>query len=287
MPEPDHPYGAASRQTAELPRENVCGHTSKVVLCRAACERLRARRGGGSLSILDVGCGSGFAVTRFLGGAQDEVLGIDMYEPNIAYATRSYAGAGLRFECRTAESLVSEDSSYDVVVLADVLEHLTDPAPVLKTCRRLLRKDGLLLVTVPNGFGPFEAESALARVPMLGSALLKLTEYAVAAMNKFGPLKGRWSALSAEQPLDLPYNLESGHVQFFSRLRFERLLRTAGFHIAKSDNLSFLSGPFTNFLWGASRTFCCWNVAIARSLPAFAVSAWFVECTPVAETSET
>src|SRR5437764_357928 len=97
-----------------LPRENVCGHTRKVILCREACERLRQRRAGGSLRILDVGCGSGYAVTRFLGAPGDDVLGIDLYEPNISYARRTFERPGLRFECRDAQSLVGDQQGYDI-----------------------------------------------------------------------------------------------------------------------------------------------------------------------------
>ena len=269
-----------SLTTASLPCENVFGHTRKVVLLRAACERLRLRRVGGDLKILDVGCGSGYAVTRFLGTAGDDVLGVDVYEPNIDYARRVFERPGLRFECRKAESLVPSQQRYDVVVLADILEHLTDPNTVLGTCRQLLRDDGLLLVTVPNGFGPFELESALARVPLLGRLLLKATEYVVAVLNKWGPLKGRWTAVAARVPSDLPYNLESGHVQFFTRARLRALLDAAGFTVTATENVSFLSGPFTNFVLGASMAFCHWNAAVASSLPSFAVSAWFCECSP-------
>jgi SAM-dependent methyltransferase len=272
--------------TESLPRENVYGHTHKVILCRQALERARERRPHGRLRILDVGCGSGYAVTRFLGQQGDEVLGIDLYEPNINYAQRTFARPGLRFECRSAESLLETRQTYDVIVLADILEHLTQPAAVLRNCRRLLNEDGLLLLTVPNGFGPFEIESAVVRIPLLGPFSLKLVEYSVAVLNKFGPLRGKWTEALEELPADLPYNLESGHVQHFTRRRLGALSAAAGFRVVRIENLSFLSGPFTNFLIGASRAFCRWNVAIAPSLPRFAASAWFIECIPVGSRSD-
>jgi 2-polyprenyl-3-methyl-5-hydroxy-6-metoxy-1,4-benzoquinol methylase len=61
--------------------ENVFGHTKKVRLFREAIERLRAASKKSSLRILDIGCGSGYAVTRFLGKTSDHVMGIDMYPP--------------------------------------------------------------------------------------------------------------------------------------------------------------------------------------------------------------
>jgi 2-polyprenyl-3-methyl-5-hydroxy-6-metoxy-1,4-benzoquinol methylase len=67
----------------ELLPENVYGHTKKVRLFREAIEHFRAVSNKNSLRILDIGCGSGYAVTRFLGKAGDYVMGIDMYLPNI------------------------------------------------------------------------------------------------------------------------------------------------------------------------------------------------------------
>ena len=245
---------------------------------REACQGLRRQQPGRRLRILDIGCGSGYAVTRFLGGPSDEVLGIDLYAPNVAYAQAHYAYPGVRFECRSAESLIADGAAYEVIVLADVLEHLADPAGVLGTCASLLAPGGRLLLTVPNGFGPFEIESAFARIPVLGPLSLTATAYLVAVLNKWGPLRGRWSEALAEQPADLPYNAESGHVQFFSRSRLQRLLTVAGFVPTRTTNLCFLAGPFTNFLLGFSLRFCQWNAKVAARMPAALTSAWFFEC---------
>jgi predicted SAM-dependent methyltransferase len=42
------------------------------------------------------------------------------------------------------------DESYDVITIFHVLEHMQDPAAVVRTCRRLLKKHGLLVIAVPN-----------------------------------------------------------------------------------------------------------------------------------------
>lgn len=262
----------------DLPRENVTGHTKKVSAFRNCIERIRHEHSDGRLNILDVGCGSGYAVTRFLGQPDDNVLGIDLYEPNIFYAKRHFQRQGLRFELCAAESLTADATKFDIIVLADILEHLTDPGSVLVGCRKLIAESGRILITVPNGHGPFELESAVANVPGLGKVLLKVTDYFVAALNKVGPFKGVWTSAAAHIPADLPYNLESGHVQFFTRSRLRTLLQDAGFAVVETENLSFLSGPFTNYLFGAWPAFCRWNAAIANSLPPFLSSSWYFEC---------
>jgi 2-polyprenyl-3-methyl-5-hydroxy-6-metoxy-1,4-benzoquinol methylase len=264
----------------ELPLENVFGHSKKVRQFRVSIERMRRESRKGALRILDIGCGSGYAVTRFLGKAGDDVLGIDLHPPNIAYAENKFGRNGLRFSCMDARSLSSNGQVFDVLVMADVLEHLDDAASILATAAELLAADGRLLVTVPNGRGPFEIESALSRIRFLGPALLKITDLSVAALNKT-VMKGTWSRMAALTPDDLPYNIDSGHVQFFSKTELNKLFNGAGLEVVGSGNISFLSGPFTNYLLAPSQKFCGWNVRVADDLPYWLASAWFFECRKV------
>lgn len=261
----------------ELLPENVYGHTKKVQLFREAIERFRRGRVDQNLNILDIGCGSGYAVTRFLHTPLDRVTGVDMFEPNIDYANANYARRGIEFLCVDANTLSVAGRRFEFVVLADVLEHLDDPASVLKLAASLLAPEGRILVTVPNGIGPFEQESALANVPILGPLLLKAVDLFVAFLDKT-LFKGVWTAAVNRIPKDLPYNIENGHVQFFRRKEIEALLRSTGLEIVQSANLSFLSGPFSNYLLAPFAGFCAWNTRTADKLPAALASAWYFEC---------
>jgi 2-polyprenyl-3-methyl-5-hydroxy-6-metoxy-1,4-benzoquinol methylase len=262
--------------------ENVFGHTKKVTLFREAIERVRCESARPSLRILDIGCGSGYAVTRFLGKTGDQVLGVDLYAPNTAYAQFHFKKDGLSFACMDVHSLSAEGRVFDIVVMADVLEHLDDPAGSLSTAVHLMAPGGRLLVTVPNGRGPFELESALSRLPLLGPALLKLTDLLVAVLNK-SLLKGVWSRASAWVPDDLPYNIHSGHLQFFSRPEMMELLARVGLEAVNRRSLSFLAGPFTNSLFSPSQAFCKWNARVVDRLPPRLASAWFFECRRVCD----
>lgn len=48
------------------------------------------------------------------------------------------------------ETAVQSLGKFDVVILADVLEHLPDPASVLQLTRRVLEQDGIVIASVPN-----------------------------------------------------------------------------------------------------------------------------------------
>lgn len=258
-----------------LPPENVFGHAKKVTLLQRAIATFKRdlRR---PLRILDIGCGSGYAVTRFLGGLEDNVLGIDSFCPNIAYAKAHFQRAGLSFECVDVTTLSLEGKQYDVVVMADVLEHLEQPEEILHRVADLLSPEARLLVTVPNGWGPFEIESAICRAPLIGPLLLRATDLFVALMNK-SALRGAWTKAARDQPSDLPYNKDSGHVQFYSRKRFIEMVERNGFTCLAFHKLSFLSGPFSNYLFAPWQSFCKWNARVADRLPAWLVSAWFFE----------
>ncbi len=54
------------------------------------------------------------------------------------------------------ESIPLRDDSFDLVLLFEVLEHVMKPEAVLEAISRVLKPNGILFVTVPNRFYPFE-----------------------------------------------------------------------------------------------------------------------------------
>lgn len=263
---------------AALPPENIYGHTAKLRYLLEELAQLRAARKS-PLRILDLGCGNGWAVTRFLGQSGDQVVGVDLHAPSVAYAQRHFAGERLSFRCADIEMLQKEEALWDVIVLADVLEHLRNPEKVLENCRALLDRGGRVLVALPNGFGPFEMESLLSRLPWLGPGLLRLVDIGVALLNKF-VFRGAWTQVVQAAPADIPYNDHSPHVQFRTHGQWIDLFRACGLDVGREHNLTFLSGPFSNYLLGASSSVCAMNVHVARYLPRFFVSSWVFTLIP-------
>jgi SAM-dependent methyltransferase len=264
----------------QLPRENVFGHTKKARLMREALGRMRGQRQQ-DLEVLDVGCGNGAALTRFLAVGGNRVLGIDTHEPSIECAKRYVNVPGVEFRLATIESLLKEDRRFDAVVFADVLEHVHEPERMLAAGVQLLRPGGRVLVTVPNGFGPFELESSLSRLPALGPASIWTIDRFVAVLNRF-VFKGAWTEVV--QPADLPYNLECGHVRFFNQQGILAVASQAGLTPVRKTGVSWLSGPYTNYLFAPSRSFCAINTRLADILPFRMLSAWFFELTPIDRT---
>jgi ubiquinone biosynthesis O-methyltransferase len=106
------------------------------------------------LSVLDVGCGNGI-ISRFIASLGHKVLGIDISKATIEKAKYLNTLSNLDFQNISAEELLVSQK-YDVIICSEVIEHLYKPTVVLETLKKLLHKDGILIVTVPNGFGPRE-----------------------------------------------------------------------------------------------------------------------------------
>lgn len=103
-------------------------------------------------TILDAGCGIGFLsfylAGRFPGG---RILGIDVSDENVSMCNRIAAALGLsnvEFRVQRLEE-IQEDSKFDLICCADVLEHVPDDQRVLSNFRRALNRDGHLIVSVP------------------------------------------------------------------------------------------------------------------------------------------
>lgn len=95
-------------------------------------------------TILDIGCGFGaygFAAKKY--GAKISV-GVDI---NRKYLKKSALGLVVLAD---AHALPFRDSCFDVVLMVEVLEHLSYEIEALREARRVVKKGGLLLITVPN-----------------------------------------------------------------------------------------------------------------------------------------
>jgi SAM-dependent methyltransferase len=97
--------------------------------------------------VLDVGCGAGGGTVVMNAGKHNEVLALEP-DPQRAEAARS-RGLNVRQTAFDVEAL-AELGAFDVVVLADVLEHQADPAVMLGLVRQCLAPQGRVLISVPN-----------------------------------------------------------------------------------------------------------------------------------------
>jgi SAM-dependent methyltransferase len=95
--------------------------------------------------LLDVGCGHGLLLdeARSRGYA---TVGLEL-----SRSAARHAREGLALDVREVPvEDFADDDGFDVVVLADVLEHLDDPVGAVQRCAALLRSGGVLCVVTPD-----------------------------------------------------------------------------------------------------------------------------------------
>jgi len=104
-----------------------------------------------SKKILDIGCGSGY----FLNYGQQrewECYGIEPSKLSSKHAKEM----GLNVLTGVFKDGVYEQSSFDVVHMQDVLEHINHPEKFLENVYKILKENGVLCIGVPNDFSPLQ-----------------------------------------------------------------------------------------------------------------------------------
>ena len=117
-----------------------------------AVERMRVRRLLALLDaapghrVLEVGCGAGNILAELPDTARS---GLDL-SPWLLEKARARLGPAVDLREGWAEDLPYPDASFDRVYSSEVLEHVADPAAVLREMRRVVTPDGRVVVSFPN-----------------------------------------------------------------------------------------------------------------------------------------
>lgn len=137
-------------------------------------------------TLLDLGCGPGI----FSGVARSRgwrTVGLDINPQSVAHCRER----GLETICDVFPSAALADRRFDVIVMNDFIEHLTDPAAALEAAKGLLAPDGVLFITTPD----------------VGSLMARMT-------------KARWLHLKPNE-----------HLVYFDRRTIDLLLARTGYRI--------------------------------------------------------
>ena len=148
-----------------------------------------------TLRILDLGCGNGH-LSYLIAQQGYEVVGIDDSESGIKFARLSYPN------CQFIQSSIYDlsgnndlETSFDVVISAEVIEHLLYPKELVRAAKKCLKPNGRLILTTPY----------------------------------HGYLKNLVLALSGKLDRHFTVLWDGGHVKFFSVDTLKTMLESEGF----------------------------------------------------------
>lgn len=110
------------------------------------------------IQILDIGCGCG-EIEKYLGNAGcNNITGIDIDEDSINRARILCKSFPFDFKIENIESFSPSlpEKHWDCIICSEVIEHLANPEQFVANVLKLLKKDGRLFISIPNGHGPWE-----------------------------------------------------------------------------------------------------------------------------------
>jgi SAM-dependent methyltransferase len=237
------------------PTEDLWGYAKRLRFVRESIQAAFGQTEGPR--VLDAGCGNGSQLAIPL--ASDErlrITGIDPDHRSIEHARRlAGSSTNLTFICGEIAELPAS-RPFDVVILSEVLEHLEQPEKMLRSAAQLLGPDGILIVTVPNGYGEFELDSWIFRslhLQRMVNALARNSPEVIASTD----------------------NQECGHLQFFTRSQLRRLFDSCGLVPFRKGAASFLAGPIAGHILARSARFIEWNARVTDTLPFVFASGWY------------
>ncbi len=102
--------------------------------------------------VLDIGCGGGI-LSESMAQRGANVTGIDMGEAPLAVARLHQHESGVKVDYQqcTAEAFAQQHAGrYDVITCMEMLEHVPDPASVIRACATLIKPGGHIFLSTIN-----------------------------------------------------------------------------------------------------------------------------------------
>ncbi len=119
-------------------------HTHKIKFAKQVIKKIQFQ------NCLDVGCASGFMVSEISKTfPHAKYFGIDIYDKAIEYARKMYPN--INFENASASKIPFRSNYFDLILFYETIEHVENPVQCLLEIKRILKKDGTLILTMDSG----------------------------------------------------------------------------------------------------------------------------------------
>ncbi|WP_026376701.1 bifunctional 2-polyprenyl-6-hydroxyphenol methylase/3-demethylubiquinol 3-O-methyltransferase UbiG [Aestuariibacter salexigens] len=120
-------------------------------ICRHFDRDVQSDKPLDGLSVVDIGSGGGL-ISEPLAAKGANVLGVDPSAMSVEVARRHALKSAVNVEYRhcLAESLVNEGQQFDIVINAEVVEHVPDQQALIGQCCQLVKPGGMLILATLN-----------------------------------------------------------------------------------------------------------------------------------------
>ena len=120
--------------------ESVAEHLHRYAVATSLCA---------GKTVLDIACGEGYG-SNLLAKVANSVFGVDVSVAAVEHARQKYRRNNLRYLVGSAIAIPLLASSVDTVVSFETLEHLVQHEEMLDELKRVLKPDGLLIISTPD-----------------------------------------------------------------------------------------------------------------------------------------
>lgn len=159
--------------------------------------------------ILDAGCGEGHLILEMQKHHKADYFGVDITDVALEKARKKCKA---NFTNQDLTKMSFKDETFDCVTCSEVLEHIYEYRKVLKELKRVLKKNGLLIITFPN-----ETNWTISRFLLLRRPV-KVPDH----VNSFSPNQmkkdvGMRLAKQSNMPFGLPFFASLGSLMVFRK----------------------------------------------------------------------
>ncbi|MGB7340330.1 MAG: methyltransferase domain-containing protein [Phototrophicaceae bacterium] len=177
--------------------------------------------------ILDMPCGRGFYLNMFDFATDATIIGAELEWDVILKARANVGHLDIPLQRANLYHLPYADNTFDAVILSEILEHIDDDVAGLKEAYRVLKPNGVVVITVPN-----------ANYPFWWDPINRTLETLFGKHIQHGMFAGIWA----------------NHVRLYTPTELHNSVQMAGFDVEEERSFTHHSFPFIhNLVYGIGK----------------------------------